>query len=78
MKPTVRIKGILAGVVAGGLIGAAAVAPAAAAPAAEAPVPVTPVLIATPPAPLLHLLPPPLDCLVTTGWALFCLGITSS
>lgn len=63
-----------------GLIGAASVVPAVAAPADSAPaqpVPVTPAFTATfPPASLLRGLPEPLSCLVTTGFALFCIGIT--
>jgi hypothetical protein len=60
------------------MIGAATIAPAAAAPAemaAPPPMPVVPVLIATPPS-LVQLLPAPLACLVTTGFGMFCLGIT--
>ncbi|MFG3616979.1 hypothetical protein [Nocardia sp. NPDC047654] len=76
MKPTVQRT--LFGAVAAGVIGAAAAVPATA--SAEAvpgtPVPATPVFAATPPAPLLHLLPTPLACLVTTGFAKFCLGLT--
>ncbi|MGV9971139.1 hypothetical protein [Nocardia beijingensis] len=76
MKPTVQRT--FFGAVAAGVIGAAAAVPATASAETvpEAPVPVTPVFLATPPAPLLHALPTPLACLVTTGFAAFCLGIT--
>ncbi|MGY2055642.1 hypothetical protein [Nocardia gipuzkoensis] len=76
MKPTVQRT--LFGAVAAGVVGAAALAPATASAEAVAaePVPVTPVFAAAPPAPLLHALPTPLACLVTTGFAMFCLGIT--
>ncbi|MFD6158507.1 hypothetical protein ACFWF7_39805 [Nocardia sp. NPDC060256] len=79
MKPTVTVKRTLLGAAAAGMIGAATVAPAVAAPAEVSPAPptaVVPVLIETPPAPLLHALPAPLACLVTTGFALWCIGIT--
>ncbi|WP_157172427.1 hypothetical protein [Nocardia pneumoniae] len=76
MKPPVRRT--LFGAVAAGVIGITAAVPAAA--SAETvsapPVPVLPAFAATPPAPLLHALPAPLACLVTTGFAAFCLGIT--
>ncbi|WP_406266844.1 hypothetical protein OH799_21155 [Nocardia sp. NBC_00881] len=77
MKPTVLRT--LLGAMAAGLICTASTVPAAAfADSAPAqPVPVMPAFTATfPPAPLLHALPEPLACLVTTGFALFCVGIT--
>ncbi|MFE9578868.1 hypothetical protein ACFYO1_20975 [Nocardia sp. NPDC006044] len=78
MKPTVTLQRTLLGAAAVGMIGAATVAPAVAAPAEVSPAPptVTPVLVQTPPSPLLHALPAPLACLVTTGFALWCIGIT--
>ncbi|MEV0033121.1 hypothetical protein [Nocardia sp. NPDC050793] len=80
MKPMIHAKKLAIGVVAGGLIVAAAAVPAAAAPddhTPPPPVPVSPAFAATPPPGLLELLPMPLDCLVTTGFALFCVGVTS-
>ncbi|WP_435593346.1 hypothetical protein [Nocardia sp. bgisy118] len=80
MKPTIHAEKLAVGVVAGCLIGAAAAIPAAAAPIESTPpppVPVAPAFAATPPPGLLELLPTPLDCLVTTGFALFCVGITN-
>ncbi|MGW4742107.1 hypothetical protein [Nocardia xishanensis] len=80
MKPTIHAKKLAVGVVAGGLIGAAAAVPAAATPddhTPPPPVPVSPAFAVTPPPGLLELLPTPLDCLVTTGFALFCVGITN-
>ncbi|GAA1653682.1 hypothetical protein GCM10009764_88380 [Nocardia ninae] len=53
--------------------------PAVAAPAEVSPAPpaaVVPILVQTPPPPLLHALPAPLACLATTGFALWCIGIT--
>lgn len=79
MKPTIHAKKIAIGVVAGCLIGAAGAVPAAAAPVEYTPpppVPVTPAFTATEPPGLMKLLPPPLACLATTGFALFCVGIT--
>ncbi len=68
---------MLFGAVAAGVIGVTAAVPAASAETATArPLPVLPAFAATPPAPLLHALPAPLACLVTTGFAAFCLGIT--
>ncbi len=74
MKPIVQRT--LFGAVATGVIAAAVPATASAETVPAPPVPATPVFAATPPAPLLHALPTPLACLVTTGFAKFCLGLT--
>ncbi|WP_069160616.1 hypothetical protein [Nocardia altamirensis] len=61
---------------AAGLIGAATAVPAAAAPAEVSPVPVTPVYVDSGSGLLAHVMPTPLACLMTTGFALWCVGIT--
>ncbi|WP_225731599.1 MULTISPECIES: hypothetical protein [unclassified Nocardia] len=75
MKSTAHVRKYLIGVVAAGLLGAACAAPAAADPVAGPAR--SPVVYLAPPAPLLHVLPAPLDCLFTTGFALWCVGITA-
>ncbi|MEU2035998.1 hypothetical protein [Nocardia amamiensis] len=76
MKPLVRRT--LFGAVTACVIGVTTAVPVAASTetATAPPLPVLPAFAATPPAPLLHALPAPLACLVTTGFAAFCLGIT--
>ncbi|MBB5914412.1 hypothetical protein BJY24_003279 [Nocardia transvalensis] len=59
-------------VLATGAIGAAIVTPAA----AEVPAATTPTMAA--PVSLLDLLPNPLNCLLSTGFAAFCLGVPLS
>ncbi|WP_187685486.1 hypothetical protein [Nocardia wallacei] len=72
MKRTDLVKRIALTVAATGAVGAATVVPATAAPLESAAV--------APPAPasLLDVLPDPLNCLLTTGFAVFCLGVPLS
>lgn len=71
MKRIDLVKCAAAAVLATGLLGAVAAAPAVAAPVTPVPAPSSP-LVATS---WQDLLPPQLDCLISTGWAAFCLGI---
>ncbi|OJF83119.1 hypothetical protein NS14008_33380 [Nocardia seriolae] len=73
MKRIDLVKRIAATVLATGVVGAVAVAPAAA-----ASVDAVPDLRAQPVASWEDLLPPQLNCLISTGWAVFCLGIPLS
>ncbi|MEV0461858.1 hypothetical protein AB0I30_05115 [Nocardia tengchongensis] len=68
MKRTDLVKRIAPAVLAAGLVGAVAVAPAAAAPVAD----YRPPSVASS---WVDLLPPQLNCLLSTGWAAFCLGV---
>ncbi|MVU83640.1 hypothetical protein GPX89_41180 [Nocardia sp. ET3-3] len=74
MKRTDLVKRIAAAVLATGAVGAVAMAPAAA-----ASVDTAPDLRSQPVATSWEdLLPPQLNCLLSTGWAVFCLGIPLS
>ncbi|MFE3261197.1 hypothetical protein ACFXPS_39785 [Nocardia sp. NPDC059091] len=71
MKRTDLVKRIATAVLATGVVGVGAVAPAAA-----APVDAVPDYRSHPGAlSWQDLLPPQLNCLLSTGWAAFCLGI---
>ncbi|MFE3228391.1 hypothetical protein [Nocardia sp. NPDC059228] len=71
MKRTDLVKRIATAVLATGVVGVAAVAPAAAAPVDAVPDHRThPVELSWQ-----DLLPPQLNCLLSTGWAAFCLEI---
>ncbi|WP_405134511.1 hypothetical protein [Nocardia sp. NBC_01388] len=75
MTRTDLVKRTAFAVLATGFFGAAVVTPAAAAPLAAAPsAPQSPVFGTS----WQDLLPPPLDCLISTGWAAFCLGVPLS
>ncbi|MEU1207714.1 hypothetical protein [Nocardia sp. NPDC005825] len=71
MKRTELVKRIAPAVLAAGLVGAVVVAPAAAAPVDTVPDYRSPLLATS----WQDLLPPQLNCLLSTGWAAFCLGI---
>ncbi|GAB0106664.1 hypothetical protein JMUB6875_56510 [Nocardia sp. JMUB6875] len=74
MKRTDLVKRIATAVLAAGVVGAVAAGPVAA-----APVDAVPDLRSQPVATSwLDLLPPQLNCLFSTGWAVFCLGIPLS
>ncbi|MEC3951533.1 hypothetical protein VMT65_00660 [Nocardia sp. CDC153] len=74
MKRTEHVKRIAVAVLATGFVGAVAAAPVAA-----APVDALPDLRSQPAATSWEdLLPPQLNCLISTGWAAFCLGIPLS
>ncbi|MGW4351271.1 hypothetical protein ACWELJ_04195 [Nocardia sp. NPDC004582] len=76
MKRTELVKRIAAAVLAAGLVGAVVAVPAAAAPVDTVPDYRSP-LVATSLS-WQDLLPPQLNCLLSTGWAAFCLGIPLS
>ncbi len=71
MKRTDLVKRIALTAAATGAVGAATVVPAAAAPVESA-------TAAPAPASLLDVLPNPLNCLLSTGFAVFCLGVPLS
>ncbi|WP_280266433.1 hypothetical protein [Nocardia wallacei] len=71
MKRTDLVRRTALAVLATGAVGAATVVPAA----AEAPAPAPPSAPAVSP---LDVLPTPLNCLLTTGFAVFCLGVPLS
>ncbi|MBF6172873.1 hypothetical protein [Nocardia blacklockiae] len=82
MKRTELVRRIALAVLATGAVGAATTLPAAAADSATAEV-APAAAVATDPAPiapsgLLDVLPNPLNCLLTTGFAVFCLGVPLS
>ncbi|WP_162958177.1 hypothetical protein [Nocardia yunnanensis] len=74
MKRTDLVKRVAAAVLATGVVGAVAAAPAVAAPVDAVP-DYRSHLVATS---WQDLLPPQLNCLLSTGWAAFCLGIPLS
>lgn len=71
MKRTELVKRIAPVVLAAGLVGAVVAVPAAAAPVETVPDYRSPSVAAS----WQDLLPPPLNCLLSTGWAAFCVGI---
>ncbi|MFE3754848.1 hypothetical protein ACFXO9_11125 [Nocardia tengchongensis] len=71
MKRTDLVKRIAPAVLAAGLVGAVAVAPAAAAPVDSVADFRRPSVASS----WVDLLPPQLSCLLSTGWAAFCLGV---
>ncbi|WP_460701106.1 hypothetical protein [Nocardia thraciensis] len=73
MKRTDLVRRTALAVLATGSVGAAAVVPAAAAPVVPAPAPPSAPAVSP-----LDVLPTPLNCLLTTGFAVFCLGVPLS
>ncbi|WP_068027808.1 hypothetical protein [Nocardia mexicana] len=73
MKRTDLVRRTALAVLATGAVGAATVVPAAAAPAVPAPAPPSAPAVSP-----LDVLPTPLNCLLTTGFAVFCLGVPLS
>ncbi|WP_433591963.1 hypothetical protein [Nocardia sp. CA-145437] len=71
MKRAELVKRIAPAVLAAGLVGAVVAAPAAAAPVDTVPDYRSPLVAMS----WQDLLPPQLNCLLSTGWAAFCLGI---